>query len=110
MSPTSSATWLMPIARAIRAQRTLPPVIALITGASSGIGEATARRLAREPDMRLILVARREERLRALAAELGVPTTVIAADLTQADAPSWIAALVGERHGAPHPRVNTPRA
>src|SRR5476651_1576731 len=60
--------------------------VALITGASSGIGEAAARRLAREPDARLVLVARRHERLQALADELG-GATVIAVDLTDADAP-----------------------
>jgi short-subunit dehydrogenase len=73
-------------------------VIALVTGASSGIGEAAARRLAREPKARLVLVARREERLRALADELG-EATVIAADLTDPGAPARIAREVEERHG-----------
>jgi short-subunit dehydrogenase len=74
-------------------------MIALITGASSGIGEATARRLAREPGARLVLVARREERLQAIAGELGGDVLVIAADLTDEDAPGRIAAAVQERHG-----------
>jgi len=80
-------------------------VIALITGASSGIGEATARRLAREPgDVRLLLVARREDRLQAIADELAagasnVTVTVIAADITHADAPARIAARVQRDHG-----------
>lgn len=74
------------------------PTVALITGASSGIGEAVAWRLARKPGTRLILVARREERLRELAARLPCETTWVAADLTEPDAPGRVLAHVQEHH------------
>ena len=54
---------------------------ALVTGASSGIGEAYARALAARGTA-LVLVARREDRLRALASELPVEAEVLATDLT----------------------------
>ena len=57
---------------------------ALVTGASSGIGEQIARVLA-ERGVALTLVARRQDRLESLAAELGKAVTVevVPADLTK---------------------------
>jgi uncharacterized protein len=52
-----------------------------------------------------VLVARRVERLNALAAELG-GAHVIAADLTETGAPERIAAEVRSRHGALHLLIN----
>jgi short-subunit dehydrogenase len=75
------------------------PFVALVTGASSGIGEATARRLARIQNAAIVLVARREERLRALASALGERASFVAVDLLDEDAPEHIRAHLAERHG-----------
>jgi short-subunit dehydrogenase len=75
-----------------------PATTALITGASSGIGEATAKRLAREPGAELVLVARREERLRDLAESLSCRATYLAVDLTEPDAPERVRAHIAEHH------------
>ncbi len=61
----------------------LAGTVALVTGASSGIGAATARALAEE-GAAVGLLARRRDRLTELAEQLGGTTAVLEADITDA--------------------------
>jgi short-subunit dehydrogenase len=70
---------------------------AVVTGSSSGIGEVTARRLASD-GWRVLLVARREDRLSALSSELP-DSAYLAVDLTAPDAPERVRARVEELWG-----------
>ena len=77
--------------------------IAVVTGASSGIGAASARRLARA-GFHVVAGARRTERLEALAEEVGA--TALALDVTQAAAIEAFRATVAERPGRADLLVN----
>lgn len=68
--------------------------VAVVTGASSGIGAATARHLAAH-GFRVICAARRAERVEALAAEIG--GTAVTCDITQDRDVAALAAAVGGR-------------
>ena len=67
---------------------------AVVTGASSGIGAATARRLAGE-GFHVYCAARREDRVAALAEEIG--GTAVRCDVTSADEVAALAEVVGDR-------------
>ncbi len=82
-------------------QRSLTGTVALVTGASSGIGEATADALARH-GASVAVVARRTDRLESLASRIGASggqALVVEADITREDDARSAVAKTVERFG-----------
>jgi NADP-dependent 3-hydroxy acid dehydrogenase YdfG len=79
--------------------------VAVITGASSGIGAATARALAAD-GYRLALLARRADRIQALADELGAGALAVEADVTDRDSLVAAAQRVGDELGRVEVLIN----
>jgi len=72
--------------------------VAIITGASRGIGRAIAERLAQE-GMRLVLAARSADRLQEVAAACGAGARIFPADLREEPSPGQLIAFAIESFG-----------
>src|SRR6185437_5224846 len=83
--PSRSTTRTRSTRGSARPSPAMADRVVLITGGSTGIGAATARRAVAAGD-RVVLAARRKETLDALAAELGPEKTLaVACDVTEWD-------------------------
>jgi len=80
--------------------------LALVTGASSGIGAATARLLASQ-GYKVVLVGRRREALEEVAADMGSAAVVEPCDASDGDAVLAMAERVRSESGVPHVIVNS---
>lgn len=79
--------------------------LTVITGASAGIGEAIARRLTRDGH-RVVLLARRADRIAALADQLGPDAHAYPVDLSDPAAVADVCARIGAEHGTPDIVIN----
>ncbi len=80
-------------------------LVAIVSGATSGIGTEIARRLHAD-GLRVVLVGRSSERGAALEAELGDRTAFVAAELTEPGAADAVVEFAVTRFGAVHVLVN----
>lgn len=80
-------------------------LVAIVSGATSGIGTEIARRLHAD-GLRVVLVGRSSERGSALEAELGDRTAFVAAELTEPGAADAVVEFAVTRFGAVHVLVN----
>ncbi|MGH2724221.1 MAG: SDR family NAD(P)-dependent oxidoreductase [Actinomycetota bacterium] len=79
--------------------------VCVVTGASGGIGESAARRLARS-GATVVLAARREDRLRAVAEEIGEGASWVACDVARHEDVERLRDEVQARHGGCDVLVN----
>ncbi len=73
--------------------------VAIITGASSGIGEGTARELA-NAGMKLVLTARRKQVLEKIAAQIDTEVAIITGDIIDESLPQKLIDTAVERFGS----------
>ena len=81
------------------------PLVAVVSGATSGIGAQIARRLHAD-GLQVVIAGRSEERGAAIAAELGSRTVFVAADLTESGAADIVIARAVEHFGSVDVLVN----
>lgn len=80
--------------------------VAVITGATQGLGEATARRMAADGAHGIVVVGRNVERGEAVAASLSCDARFVAADLADASAPAHVMAEADAAFGRVDVLVN----